>query len=342
MALFGAAALNWTGDGDLEQLLGSRVSKSYFRILGVTPLLGRALRDEDGRSGADPVVILGHGLWQRRFGGRSDVVGDTMRLDDRLHTIVGVMPPGLYPTWPATQGYYAFLPRYQQLWVPLALPAEQREDRVSHVYGAIARLRDGVSLRAAQTEMDAIVGRLAMQHPAANRDEAVIVNPLTDEVVGQARAALLIVLGAVGLVLLVACANVASLAMARSVVRRKEIAIRVALGGSAWRVMRHLLLEGAILAAAGGVLGAALAVWAVDLLSLVLPTDIPRLTEIRVDGAVLGFAAVVAALAGTVFGLAPALQMAADTRALRWPMVAGAMAPGQAQSAHVSGWLPPR
>ena len=194
--------------------------------------------------------------------------------------------------------------------MPLALPAEQREGRVSHIYGAIARLRDGVSLRAAQTEMDAIVDRLAMQHPAANRDEAVIVNPLTDEVVGQARAALLIVLGAVGLVLLVACANVASLAMARSVARRKEIAIRVALGGSAWRLMRHLLLEGAILVAGGGVLGAALALWAVDLLSLVLPTDIPRLTEIRVDGAVLGFAAVVAALAGTVFGLAPALQMA--------------------------------
>ena len=150
MALFGAASLNWTGEG------------------------------------------------------QTDVIGDTMRLDDRLHTIVGVMPPGLYPTWPATQGYFAFLPRYQQLWVPLALPAEQRDDRVSHVYGAIGRLRNGVSLTAAQTEMDAIVSRLAVQYPAANRDEAVIVNPLTDEVVGQARAALLIVLGAVGLVLLVA------------------------------------------------------------------------------------------------------------------------------------------
>ena len=213
MALFGATALNWTGDGEPEQLLGSRVSESYFRVLGVTPLVGRALRAEDDRPGADPVVILGHGLWQRRFGGRSDVVGDTLRLDDRLHTIVGVMPPGLYPTWPATQGYFAFLPRYQQLWVPLALPAEQREDRVSHVYGAIGRLRNGVSLRAAQTEMDAIVGRLVMQYPAANRNAAVIVNPLTDKVVGQARAALLIVLGAVGLVLLVVCANVASLTM---------------------------------------------------------------------------------------------------------------------------------
>ena len=144
--------------------------------------------------------------------------------------------------------------------MPLALPAEQREDRVSHVYGAIGRLRNGVSLRAAQTEMDAIVGRLAMQYPAANRNAAVIVNPLTDEVVGQARAALLIVLGAVGLVLLVACANVASLAMARTMARRKEIAIRVALGASTWRVTRHLLLEGAILAAAGGLLGTRLAV----------------------------------------------------------------------------------
>ena len=342
MALFGAAALNWTGDGDPEQLLGSRVSESYFRVLGVTPLLGRALRDEDDRSGADPVVILGHGLWQRRFGGRSDVVGDTMRLDDRLHTIVGVMPPGLYPTWPATQGYFAFLPRYQQLWVPLALPAEQREDRVSHVYGAIARLRNGVSLRAAQTEMDAIVGRLAMQHPAANRDEAVIVNPLTDEVVGQARAALLIVLGAVGLVLLVACANVASLAMARSLARRKEIAIRVALGASTWRVTRHLLLEGAILAAAGGLLGAGLAFWAVDLLSLVLPTDIPRLTEIRIDSAVLGFAAVVAALAGTVFGLAPALQMASGHPGAALADGGRSDGTGSGAFAHVGGWSPRR
>ena len=310
MALFGAASLNWTGNGEPEQLLGSRVSESYFRVLGVTPLLGRAFRAEDDRPGADPVVILGHGLWRRRFGGRQEVIGDTVRLDDRPFTVVGVMPPGLYPTWPATQGHFAFLPRYQQLWVPLALPAEQREDRVSHVYGAIGRLRDGVSLVAAQTEMDAIVGRLVGRYPAANRDAAVIVNPLTDEVVGQVRGALLIVLGAVGLVLLVACANVASLAMARSVARRKEIAIRVALGASTWRVTRQFLFEGAILAAAGGLLGAGLAVWAVDLLSLVLPADIPRLTEIRVDGAVLGFAAVAAALAGTVFSLAPALQIA--------------------------------
>jgi putative ABC transport system permease protein len=312
MALFGAAGLNWAGDGEPEQLLGSRVSESYFRVLGVAPRLGRAFSAEDDRPGAEPVVIIGHGLWQRRFGGRPEVVGDTMRLDDRLYKVVGVMPPGLYPTWPATQGNFAFLPRYQQLWVPLALATEERQDRRSHVYGAIGRLRDGVSLASARAEMDTIVDRLVEAHPAQNRDEAIIVNLLTDEVVGEARAALLIVLGAVGLVLLVACANVAGLAMARSVGRRKEIAIRVALGASGWRVARHQLLEGAMLATAGGLAGSMLAVWGVDLLSLVLPADMPRLTEIRVDGAVMGFAAVVAALTGTLFSLVPVLQTAGD------------------------------
>jgi putative ABC transport system permease protein len=309
MALFGAAGLSWTGDGEPEQLLGSRVSGSYFQVLGAAPLLGRAFRVDDAQPGADAVVILGHGLWQRRFGGRPEVVGESMRLDDQLYTVVGVMPPGLYPTWPATQGNFAFLPRYQQLWVPLALTAEQREDRRSHVYGAIGRLRDGVSLAAAQAEKDTITGRLAEAHPAANRDEAVILNPLADEVVGEVRAALLIVLGAVSLVLLVACANVAGLAMARSVTRSKEIAIRVALGASRWRITRALLIEDVLLTMAGGLVGAMLAVRVVDLLSLVLPADIPRLAEIRVDGVMLGFAAVVAAFAGTLFSLAPILQV---------------------------------
>lgn len=306
-------------------------------MLGVTPLLGRAFRTGDDRRGADPVVILGHGLWQRRFGGRPEVIGDTMRLDDRLVTIVGVMPPGLYPTWPATQGSFAFLPRYQQLWVPLALPAEQREDRVSHVYGVIGRLRDGVSLSVAQTEMDALVGRLAVQYPAANRDEAVIVNPLTDEVVGQVRVALLIVLGAVGLVLLVACANVASLAMARSVARRKEIAIRVALGASRWRITRPLLLEGVMLATAGGLTGALLAVWGIDLLSQVLPADVPRRAEIHVDGAVLGFAAVVAGLAGTLFSLAPALHTASGHTGAA--LADGGRSGGGSGGLSARGWL---
>ena len=338
LALFGAAGLSWTGDGEPEQLLGSRVSEPYFRVLGVDPQLGRAFRPADDRPGAAPVVVLGHGLWQRRFGGRPDVIGETMRLDDRLYTVVGVMPPGLYPTWPATQGNFAFLPRYQQLWVPLALSSEQREDRRSHVYGAIGRLRDGVSLAAAQSEMDTIAGRLAAAHPAANRDEAIIVTPLTDEVVGQVREALLIVLGAVGVVLLVACANVAGLALARGVAGRKDIAIRVALGATRWRVARHLLIEGTVLAAAGGALGVVLAVWGVDGLSLVLPADIPRLAEFRVGGRVLGFAAVVAVLTGALFSLAPVLQTAHERTSMA--LADGGRHDGRGSGGQgVRGWL---
>ncbi|MDP6371972.1 MAG: ABC transporter permease [Vicinamibacterales bacterium] len=307
VAMFGSGGGNLTGGGDPEQLLGARVSEDYFRVLGVEPMLGRSFTPEEQVPGADRVIIIYYDLWQRRFGGTSDAIGQTLRLDDTPHTIVGVMPPGIYPTWPATQGYIPFLPRYQQVWTPLALSPERAATRTSHVYGTIARLNDGVALEQAQAQMDTIAVRLERQYPAANRDEGVVVVPLVDEVVGDVLSALFILLGAVGLVLLVACANLASLMLARSVARQKEIAIRTALGAGRGRLVRQLVAESLLLATLGGIAGLGLAYVGIDLLTTLTPQDIPRLSSVGIDPMVLGFALATTAVTGALFGLLPAM-----------------------------------
>lgn len=306
VAMFSSHGSNLTGDGEPEQLLGTRVSDGYFRLLGVEPTLGRTFTPAEHVPGADRVVILYHDLWQRRFGGDPGVIGRSLRMDDTPYTIVGVMPPGIYPTWPATQGYIPFLPRYQQIWVPMALTPEQAAGRTSHVMGAVARLRDGVTIEEAQANMDTIAARLEAQYPAANRDEGVVVGPLVDEVVGDVRTALLVLVGAVGLVLLVACANLASLMLARSVARQKEFAIRVALGAGRGRLVRQLGAESLLLAVLGGALGLSLAYVGLDLLTALTPQDIPRLATVGINGSVLMFAFAVTAVTGALFGIVPA------------------------------------
>ena len=310
MAMFGSSGGNLTGDGDPEQVLGARVSEAYFRVLGVEPMLGRTFTPDEHVPGADRVIIIHQDLWRRRFGGDSDVIGRTLRMDDTPYTIVGVMPAGIYPTWPATQAYLPFLSRFQQIWVPMALTAEQAAVRTSHVLGAIARLRDDVTLEAAQASMDTIAVRLERQHPAANRDEGVVVVPLADEVVGDVRTALLVLVAAVALVLLVACANLASLMLARSVARQKELAIRAALGASRARLARQLITESLLLAACGGAAGLLLASLGIDLMLMVTPQDIPRLGTVAIDRAVLTFALVVTGATGVLFGLVPARRAA--------------------------------
>lgn len=309
LAMFSASGGNLTGAGAPEQLLGADVSESYFRVLGVEPLLGRTFRPEEHMPGADQVVILSHDLWQRRFGGQPDVIGQELRLSDTPRTVVGVMPPGIYPTWPATQAYIPFLPRYQQVWLPMAMTPERAAARTSHVLGTIARLNDDVMLEQAQANMDTIARRLEQQHPAANRDEGVTVVPLVDEVVGDVRRALLILLGAVGLVLLVACANLASLMLARSAARQKEIAIRTALGAGRWQLVRQLIVESMLLAALGGAAGIGLAFVGIDLLAALTPQDIPRLGTVGIDTTVLIFALAASVLTGMMFGLIPALRV---------------------------------
>ena len=308
LAMFGASGGNLTGDGDPEQLLGANVSESYFRVLGVEPLLGRTFVPEEHVPGANQVVVLSHGLWQRRFGGQADIIGRDIRLNDTPRTVVGVMPPGIYPTWPATQAYIPFLPRYQQLWSPMAMTAERASVRTSHVLGTIARLRDGITFEQAQANMNTVAARLEQQYPAANRDDGATVVPLVDEVVGDVRAALVILFGAVALVLLVACANVASLMLARSVARQKELAIRTALGAGRGRLVRQLIVESLLLAALGGGAGLGLAYLGIDLLTTVTPQDIPRLSTVGIDRTVLSFALAATAATGVLFGLVPAMR----------------------------------
>lgn len=309
MALFGSAGFNWTGDGEPEQLLGARVTASYFALLGVEPAIGRNFTEEDNEPGAHRVVILGHGLWQRRFGRSPDVIGELLTLDGVPFEVIGVAPPAVYPTWPQATARLPFLPVYQEIFVPMALDEERRSNRRSHLYGVLARLDEDATLEGARAEMETIAQRLADAHPSTNTGETVWMTPFLDELVGGVRPALLVLLGAVGVVLLVACANMAGLWIARSVARRQEVAIRTALGASRLTLVRQFLCESSILAVSGGLLGVGVAMVAVEVLIGLSPAQVPRLAESGLNLPVLAFALLVTLAAGALFGLAPALQL---------------------------------
>ena len=316
MALFGSAGMNWTGDGDPEELLGARVSASYFDVLGIEPVLGRTFRREENVPGKERVLLLSHGLWQRRFGGSKDVLGRSLLLDGEPFEIVGVMPEAVYPTWPQATGRLPFLPLYQQIWVPMALSEERRQNRGSHVFGAIARLAPGSTLESAHAEMDTIAKRLAAAHPE-NYGEGIVVVPYLEEVTGSARPALLVLWGAVALVLLIACANIAGLLLARSAARQKEVALRAALGASRARMLGQFLCESSVLGITGGALGVGLATLGVNVLVDLSPAAIPRLAESGLSVPVLAFALAVSLVTGILFGLAPAIQMSRPDLQLR-------------------------
>jgi putative ABC transport system permease protein len=312
MALFASAGLNWTGDGEPEQLLGARVTASYFRVLGVDPLLGRRFLPEENEPGRERVVILSHGLWQRRFGASNDVVGRTLELDGAPYEIVGVMPEGVYPTSPRAPGRLPFLAVYQQIWVPMALTEARRQDRGSHVFGVLGRLQDGVTMEEARAEMAAIASRLEAAYPKENEGEGAVVVPYMDEVVGSVRPALFVLFGAVGLVLLLACANIGSLLLARSAARGPEVAVRTALGAGRAALVRQFLSENLLLGVLGGTLGLAVARVGVVLLTRLSPEEVPRLSESRLSLTVLGFALALSLASALLFGLAPALSMSRD------------------------------
>ncbi|MBV8856408.1 MAG: ABC transporter permease [Acidobacteria bacterium] len=311
---FGASTLNLTGEGEPAELQGSRVSEGYFGALGVRPALGRAFLAEEFEPGKGQVVILGQGLWRRRFGSDPNVLGKTVRLDGNAYTVVGVMPAGLYPTWPTTSKI-SFDAARQEYLVPMPFNPAWASNRNSHVLGVVARLKQGVTIERAQAEMDLIARRLEEAYPANNAGEGALVTPLAEEVVGDVRPALLVLLGTVGLVLLVACANVASLLLAQLAARRKEVAIRAALGAGRARLLRQFLIEGALLSLAGGASGVLLAAWGVDLLLKLMPGGVPRLDQIGLDARVLLFTLALSAFTSLVFGLVPALQASrADLR----------------------------
>ncbi|HEX8719431.1 MAG TPA: ABC transporter permease [Pyrinomonadaceae bacterium] len=296
MAVYQYAGFSLSDGGEPVRVTGAAVSSDLFSVLRSPVGRGRAFSAEEEQPGRDQVVVLGHGLWQRAFGANPDIVGRTVNLNSRGYTVVGVMPPGFE------------FPEEAELWVPLAWGAEERQTRAIHDYTVVARLKQGVALEQARAEMNTISSRLEQQYPEDNKGWGATVVPLHEDLVGDVRPALLVLFSAVGFVLLIACANVANLMLARGANRRKEIALRIALGATRGRIVRQLLCESVLLAVVGGLLGLLLARWGAQLLVRLSSGSLPHASEVGVDAWALGFTLLVSVAAGALAGIAPALQ----------------------------------
>ncbi len=301
MAASRDASYSLTGAGDPESIIGYRFSADFFPLMGVAPALGRTFLPEEDRPGNDKVVVLSHPLWQRRFGGDPGILGTSITLNGQPYTVIGVMP--------ATFRH----PQRTDLWTPLAMDPALNDSRTARFLRVVARLKPGVTIEQAQAGLDELMRRRETEFPDTNTGLGARVASLRDNIVGDIKPALLTLSGAAGFVLLMVCANVAHLALARSTGRTRELALRTALGAGPGRLIRQMLTESLLLSAAGGTLGLVLAFWCTGALLAIFPNhisnlSIPVVTEIPIDANVIGFTLIVTLVSALLFGLVPALK----------------------------------
>ena len=309
MAAYRSAGFNLSGNGEPERLHGEMISAGFFEILGVNPIMGRTFTADEDRLGANPTVMITEGLWKRKFGSRTDIIGQRMVLDDVGRTVVGVVPSSFHLR---IQNFQRGGPM-NEVYIPVGEfnePKFYAERGAGWGLDAIGRLKPGVTLQQAREDMDRVSRDLAAAYPAIDSDKKANILSLKDEMVGRMRPILLILLGAVGFVLLISCVNVANLLLARSTVRQREFAIRLALGAGQPRVIRQLLTESLLLSLIGGAFGLVLAKFGTAAALAAVPRTLPRSEDIGLDPRVLLFTLAISVLAGIVFGLAPAWKAA--------------------------------
>lgn len=285
-----------TGDGPAEQILGNQVTPNFFSVLGVTPVIGRTFTEAEDRND-EKLVIIGYGLWQSRYAGDKNITSRTVLLDGESYRVIGVMPRDL-----------VFRDARRVFWIPMHMTPQWRANRGSHFLNCVARLKAGVTIGAANAEMSAIAKRLREKYPDDDRDMGAVVMPMKADLLGRMQTVLIVLMCAAGCVLLIACANLASLLLTRAVARKREIAVRAALGAGRWRLIRQMVTEGALLSLLGGALGLVFALAGMKTLTTLVPTGLPFSAKPEIDARLLLFAFALSLITGLIFSLIPALQ----------------------------------